>query len=428
MEENVKMRKIVHGVVRFDPSVELRVLELMKLQCSAVRSAYQAYHKHNLVGNDIKLHVKKNYYPELNQRYVSDACSLASGMVFDNALFGGKKLWEAMTSGNLDKEEWNDKRNSQLYSMGDKSKNGNPNIRVDGDKLLLNDPSGRGLWLEGKLFIPKKFANLDLNCYDVRIVRKNDKFEVKIGWNVESTPKHLVIPGAIGIDCNPDGLAVVEVDSDGNLLKHKYLLGQRLQFASKGKRIYDVRMMAKEVVGMAKATGKTLVIEDLDFGKDKKKKDKGKKFNRMKSNFVHDKLLESLRSRSEKEGVPLVKVDPAYTSILGNLKYKSMYSLNRHAAAGLVIARRGMKIKERKTFTDKIAKRKVPSVNLEGRSGKETLTLESWSYLQDVFLKVKPPRLTASPLAPSKDGIGGRDGGIPSGEPRHTTGPSGVEF
>jgi IS605 OrfB family transposase len=422
------MRKIAHGVVWFEPSVELRVLELMKLQCSAVRSAYQAYHKHDLTGNDVKLHVKKNYYPELNQRYVSDACSLASGMVFDNVLFGGKKMWEAMVSGNLDKEDWNAKRNSQLYSMGDKSKNGNPNIRVDGGRLLVNDPSDRGLWLEGKLFIPKKFANLDLICYDVRIVRKDDKFEVKIGWNVEPGAKQPTVPGAIGVDCNPDGLAVVEVDADGNLLKHKYLLGERLQFASNGKRIYDVRMMAKEVVGVAKASGKALVIEDLDFGKDKKKKDKGKKFNRMKSNFVHDKLLESLRSRSEKEGVPLVEVDPAYTSILGNLKYKSMYSLNRHTAAGMVIARRGMGIKERKTFTDKIAKRKVPSVNLEGRSGKETLTLESWSYFRDKFLKMKKPRLTASPLAPPHGGTRGRDGGIPSGESNPTTGRVGVEF
>ena len=34
--------------------------------------------------------------------------------------------------------------------------------------------------------------------------------------------------GAIGVDTNPDGLATVEVDREGNFIKHEYLSAERL--------------------------------------------------------------------------------------------------------------------------------------------------------------------------------------------------------
>ena len=202
------MRRVAHGTVWFSPEVEPQILHLMKVQCSATRSAYQAQHKYGLKNNDVKIYVKQNYMEDLNQRYVADACSRASGITQEGALFGGKKEWEKLQAGKITKEEWQAKRNNQLYSRGDLSKKGNPNIRVDGDSLLVNDPKGRGQWLEGKLFLPAKWSP-DWNCYGVQVIHRNDKFEVKLSWEEEAAPV-VTSPkrGIFAIDTNPNGLGI----------------------------------------------------------------------------------------------------------------------------------------------------------------------------------------------------------------------------
>jgi hypothetical protein len=49
-----------------------------------------------------------------------------------------------------------------------------------------------------------------------------------------------------------------------------------------------------------------------------------------------------------REGVPLIKVKPAFTSIIGILKYQAHYGISNHEAAGYCIARRGLGIKTEK--------------------------------------------------------------------------------
>jgi IS605 OrfB family transposase len=270
--------------------------------------------------------------------------------------------------------------------------------------------------------MPKKFKP-DLSCYDARIMWKGGKFQFMLGWEL-AVPKPAHVKDAIGLDTNPDGVALSEVGQDGNLLSHRYLRAQRIQFASQNKRDNDIRLLVKKIVDEAVTKGKKLVVEQLDFGS----KDKGsRKFRRMKSNFLYRKILEAVKSRAAKCGVELVEVNPAFTSILGRLKYEKMYSLNRHDAAALVIARRGMGILERQDFTVTPTNRGKGHLNLEGRGCSTRLSLKAWSWLQDCFLKPKPARLTASCPAPSSIlGIGHSVGETPTGESNPTTGRIGV--
>ena len=389
-----KIRRVAHGQVWFS-NPEL-ILELCQLQCSATRSAYQAIHKHSLKGNGVKKYVKKNYMQTLNQRYVADACSIASGINQDNSIFGGKRAWKLMNNGVISKEEWKNKRNNTLYSRGDRSKNGNPNIRVEGNILKVNVPTERGKWIEGKLHIPKKF-NPSPECYDVRLKYKGDgNFKVMVTWEED---KPFVVTnknGAIGIDINPDGIAVSEVNEHGNLLHHHYEKSDRLTYGNNYQRLQDVREIANRAIKYALDSGKQIVIEDLKFTQTKKYK----KFNRMSHNFIYRKLSEAIERKAYLLGVKLVKVNPAFTSILGLLKYKDMYSLNRHTSAALIIARRGMGIKERQTFKVEPSQKKKSSFNLEGRDEVIALTDKAWSFLQDQFLKENIATLTGSELVP----------------------------
>jgi IS605 OrfB family transposase len=252
---------------------------------------------------------------------------------------------------------------------------------------------------------------------------KGGKFRFMLGWEqTVSKPAH--VKDAIGLDTNPDGVAVAEVGNDGNLLSHHYFRAQRIQFSSQNKRDNDIRLLAKEIVDEAKAKGKKLVVEQLDFG-DKKKG--SRKFRRMKSNFLYRKILEAVKSRAARCGVELVEVNPAFTSILGKLKYEKMYSLNHHTAAALVIARRGMGFQERQDFTVMPTKRGKGHLNLEGRGCSTRFSLKAYSWLGERFLKPKKARLTASCPAPSSIlGIGHSVGETPTGESNPTTGRIGV--
>lgn len=416
----MKKRFVIQGEVWFNDEDSVLVNTLIKHQSSSVRSAYQAIHKHKLKGNDVVKYVKKNYMKFLNQRLIQDACVIASGISQEKSIFGGKRNWQNLTNKSLDKKCWINIRNSQLYSRGDKTKNGNPNIRISDQKLLVNDPSQRGKWIYGNLFMPKKFQ-MDYECYDVRLIRKtNNKFQVIATYEKEiDAVSFLDRNGVIGVDINPDGVALVETDFHGNMINHMYIKKQRIQDAKENKRLNDIRMLAVEVVKCAKSLNKPLVIEKLKIDN---KKNSYKKFNRIKHNFIYRKIIDAIISRGLKERVSVREVEPAFTSILGNLKYKNMYSLNRHTAAALVIARRGMGIREKQTFSvtqvqkaDKKTKANKVMWNLEGRRMTIDLSQKSWSWLSSCFLKPKPVTHTESHLDQG-NGIGCSMGEIPMGE------------
>jgi hypothetical protein len=97
-------RQVAHGVVWFPEPVKTRVLDLMKAQSSAARSAYQAIHKHGLKGNAVKQRVKCNFMDLLNQRYISDAVSRVAAIEDEGVLFGGKQAWKDTQSGKVSKE------------------------------------------------------------------------------------------------------------------------------------------------------------------------------------------------------------------------------------------------------------------------------------------------------------------------------------
>lgn len=409
------MINVVHGSIFFkDKQVQHKVDDLMIAQCSAIRSAYQAIHKHNLKDNNVVHYVKKNYMDQLNQRYLNDSYSIAKRINQDHVIFGGKRNWKRLQTETITQEQWQQLRNNQLYSRGDQTKKGNPNIRIDleNNKILINDPSKRGKWLEGSLYLPKEFRNINLTCYECRIMRsENNKYTVNISWQESDPPKLSVNNGAIGIDTNPDGLAVVEIDHQGNLVKHFYEGSQRIQFARQNKRKYDVSIIAKNVVDYALKVNKSIILEKLKF-----KTNNGiktyKKSNRMKHNFMYSQLVDAVLSRANKYGIPTILVNPGYTSIIGILKYQNMYSLNRHTAAAFVIARRGLGIKERQTFiAQKIEYKEKPKqrkanktkqlknnisnpktirstpkttigVNLEGRCQSQFLrSVQSWKWM-----------------------------------------------
>lgn len=388
--------------------------QLMRDWSSCSRYAYQRIHKGGLTGNAVKVACKPLYMKKLNQRYIADAVLKAQAIKKEHVIFGGKKRWRDLLAGSISEKEWQECRDSELYSRGDRTKKGNLNIRVlntpDGYKLRVGLPGPRE-FLMFDLYIPEGRKNnkknykelLDLygDCYCVRINNKSGKFKVSIGLDIPGVkPDYLCSNGVIGVDTNPDGLAVVEIGKDGNLIKHEFLECARLQFAQHNKRKNDIEALALQVVNKAIIANKGIVIEDLKFNGGKHG---SRKFNRMRHNFIYSQLLLSIERRAIKDGVEIRRTNPAFTSIAGILKYQEQYSLNRHTAAALIIGRRGMGIMERVKVRLELGENK--KLNLAGRGFKIALTAKAYAYFRHLYrvVEMKTPAVTPPCLSP---GIG----------------------
>ena len=204
----------------------------------------------------------------------------------------------------------------------------------------------------------QQLKKLNLTNYRVNLrCVSGNKFEADICFeSVNPISTSLIGDGFIGVDTNPDGLGISETDKHGNLLFHSYLASDRLKFASTAKRLNDVRHIVKYLIDLALRLNKPIAIEQLRF---KQFKFAGRKWNRIRANFVYSKLIEAIKSQAARCGVFVREVAPAYTSKLGKLKYKKMYSLSDHEAAALVIARRAMGFNERKDFNASLVEKPV---------------------------------------------------------------------
>jgi len=177
----------------------------------------------------------------------------------------------------------------------------------------------------------------------------------KKGWRVFVSTARPEVPiktlkpiGTIGVDLNANHVALVETDRFGNLIDTE-TLSLNTYGKSKGQTEALIGEAVKVIVERSKKTLKPIVIEDLDFSQKKSvlKENSSNRHARMLSSFAYNKFRQFIEARAFKHGVRLYKVNPAFTSVIGRVKYASRYGLTVHHAAALVIARRLCRFSER---------------------------------------------------------------------------------
>ncbi len=102
------------------------------------------------------------------------------------------------------------------------------------------------------------------------------------------------------------------------------------------------------VVRYAREVSKPVVIEKLDFRQKKAiLEGQSRKYSRMLSSFSYGKIKAYFISRGYREGVEVHQVNPAFSSVIGRVKFMERYGLSVHQAAALVLARRSLGFSER---------------------------------------------------------------------------------
>jgi IS605 OrfB family transposase len=372
----------VECLLAFDKDEDRKkVLNLMRKFSSMVRFAYKRLLE-KMERKELKKMLSQKY--GINTRYSDDAIFLAQqtldsctqrGQNPKKLVFGSRVVFEKLKKKHLTgkrreklKQEWKERRYGILYARGDKSKEGNLNLRLvylDGQwHLRINLGNGEYVWAEVVRSAKRekdKWIDLvwDLThaertgnwfAYTVRLKLKNGKIYAQISRE-ENLPEITITKenGVIGIDINayPFHLALTWTSRDGNLEKYERISLNGLLGGNTDKREYLSWQIAHQVVEIAKREGKAIVVENLEKIPKGRRGDGMPKLRQKLQKWIYKGLLEKIEIVCKRNGVQVIKVSPAYTSVIGRLKYAPIYRIDKDIASAYVIARRGLGFKER---------------------------------------------------------------------------------
>ena len=338
-----------------------------------------------------QVHGKRRRLANLKFRLAGLEADIAAGRV--RLCFGSKKLWRKQhhleQNGYASHEEWQqdwrDVRSNEFFVLGSRDETAGCQLCVasvndDGTLTLrLRMPDGLAGRHGKYLVVPNvRFASghdvvlaaLGSNTEYAVYRRKHGEQEARAtrfgqaisyrfkrdakGWRVFATTELPEVEittdrrrGAIGVDLNTDHLAVAETDASGN-----YVKAWRVPLVTYGKSHHQAEALIGDavsgVVGYARGVGKPLVVEKLDFRQKKAVLEgESRKYSRMLTSFAYGKIKAYFISRGYREGVEIVAVNPAYSSVVGRVKFMERYGLTVHQAAAMVLARRLLGCSER---------------------------------------------------------------------------------
>jgi transposase, putative, N-terminal domain len=357
------------------------VLDLMRRFSSAMRYAYQ-----RLLESEKRKDLKKNISRlfNINTRYSDDAILLAKQTIETykshnknpkKVIFGSRALFNKLNKKHLTGglrnsliKKWREKRQGNLYSRGDKSKQGNLNLRLQwiDDKLCFRINIGdrqyiytkvirsvkreKDKWIELMLMLLKAKESGSWFPYSVRLKLKNGKVYAFI--SVEEKLPPITIKkdsGVIGIDINayPFHLALAFTNKDGNLEKYQSISLNELLEVNSEKRQYLEWQIAHNIIEIAKKENKAIAIENLDKLPKGRRGDGFAKLRSRLQKWSYKRLLNKIEILAKRNGIEIIKVNPAYTSLIGKLKYAPQFNIDKDIAAAFVIARRGLGYKEK---------------------------------------------------------------------------------
>ena len=366
---------------------KLRLDDLQRRIARAERQVSDAAER----GRLDQVHQKKRRLANLRHRLATLEADIASGRV--RLCFGSKRLWRKQHDLDANSyashqewlRDWRDSRSDEFFVLGSRDETAGCQLCVatvadDGTMTLrLRMPDclvgqyGKYLVMQGVRFAyghEQVLAALGSNAEYVAYRREHGEQAARAtslgqaisyrfkrdgkGWRVFVTTEMMDVPvvtdrkcGTIGVDLNADHLAVAETDASGNCVN-----AWRVPLVTYGKNTHQAEALIGDavagVVQYAREVGKPIVIEKLDFRQKKAVLEgESRKYSRMLSSFSYGKIKAYFVSRGYRRGVEINQVNPAYSSVIGRVKFMERYGLSVHQAAALVLARRSLGCSER---------------------------------------------------------------------------------
>ena len=354
--EKSQLERKISSLENLIGKLEMKVSDnktLLRLNDKSVSLVTHRNLKRKLVSKKNQLNNKKQRLKNL--QYQIEHCIY-------KLCFGTRYLFKC------DYNEFIARRDSQLSFVGTKTeKAGNQVLQLSYnhqnnqfDIQLRKDIGGfkdqRGSYVNGKIHFnhhKQELISILANRnspLSYKIIKKNGRYYLYCTFEIQRDESSFVTRssnGVIGIDFNKGFVTVTETNQYGHMIDIDLI---RYRFKNDNATQTDLELIANKVNERALATGKDIVIENLNF-KDTKAKTvskRGKKYNNMLHSLAYRKFTNIIENVCYRNCIWLRKINPAWTSWIAKNKYCPKMKLNIHTGASFVIARRGQ------GYTDKV--------------------------------------------------------------------------
>jgi len=279
----------------------------------------------------------------LNSRYIKDAYYSIKHLPY-NTTFGGLKNQRLREQGKITKEEYNKRRNAFLLSRGDRSKQGNLNLRLDLSTMQLrintccNDKDNK--WMFAKVFIPHKYLDtydkyLDgSHPYTVQIKRRDFDmvYDLRISIKLPCVIRETSRVMTLGINAGHTDFAVMN-KNDGRVVAIGKFNHHETQHTRQGKRDHLLNKLVEKIGNMARHYEAEVVVGHLNTGKFWSYCKKATRKIRQLPQYKFRKFLKRL----ELQGIKVSERSEAYTSKLGDV-ISQIVGYDIHKCAAIMFA------------------------------------------------------------------------------------------
>ena len=353
-------------------SVFNEFLDKLRHQFSCVyRYSYNRLYE-GLTKNDIYHQISElNNVEMIKSRMINDCVDFANRLYEKDkinnhkSIFGGKKNFIQLMKGKITKSEYSQKRLNALYIQGETSKKGNRYFTLDvlNNKITFKYDKNNHYELNVN---PSKNQLKQLIELQEMCDENKSKFTITLDDKIINISfdeiKHEIInlndKRYLGIDLNPTNIGISVCDSNHSIIDtYDFEFGEIINRIKKVKKasndkenVYLNNKLNHEILDISKRISdiskhykcKFIFIEDLDF--------KGNTYNNrlLKNLWKRNIFINNLEKRCNINGQKIYKINPAYSSFIGNCMYDYVDPVN----ASIEIGRRGFEciIKKSKQF------------------------------------------------------------------------------
>jgi IS605 OrfB family transposase len=216
-------------------------------------------------------------------------------------------------------------------------------------KVLREPSNSKDKWLTFMAMLLESWQTQNYSPYTVELKLRDGEVYGSVSFEIPIPEvKHTKENGVIAIDTNasPIHLAVAEVSKTGELLSCQKISLHHLLGLSQNSKGHKEWILAHRIVDLAIQKGKAIAIENLKKLKKGMRGDGKATLRKILHNWNAKRFLQKLKRVAMIKGVEVVEVHPAYTSVIGMLKYAPQLNIDKDVAGAYVIGRRALGFKE----------------------------------------------------------------------------------
>jgi IS605 OrfB family transposase len=356
-----------------------KLIKLMLKQSSAIRVAYnmlKELEKEKTRNPHAQIYQRlRQLFPELPTRYIDSAIYKAKQYPKDKpVVFGGRRLFEKLCKNHLTgkarerlKKQWRELRQGTLISIGSKTDKGNRLMRFEDlngqlclrittgnrefiyAKVLREPSNSKDKWITFMLMLLESWQTQRYFAYTVELKLREGEVYGSVSFEIPAPEvRYTKENGVIAIDTNasPIHLAIAEVSKTGELLSYQTISLHHFLKLSQNSKDHQEWILAHQIVDLAIQRNKAIAIENLKKLKRGMRGDGKAELRKRLHQWNAKKFLQKLKRVAMLKGVEIVEVNPAYTSVIGMLKYAPQLNIDKDIAGAYVIGRRALGFKE----------------------------------------------------------------------------------